>query len=739
MSNDAGYGINGPIAGEPAVKQPNKNIPPLRGSRKPTKPGNQKTNVKKSKRFIQIVQILTILVALILSAYSFSIIDSLENKSGVAGTDATEVLVRTEGREADHICTEGGADIFIGNDENRDGVLAESEVTSTTRICHGKEGLSGPQGATGTNGQSGTESLVSTTIVDYGNDTCFYGGIMITSGLDANSNNTLDAEEISSVEFVCNGQIGSNGIDGNGGHSALVEKLSPPSYICAQGFIINFAVDDGSGEGIADDGLIQDDEIIDSLKICSQPLNYGPISDFSIGVTNGMSNSCDAVAWVESKELIISSGSDSTSGCELWVSSGVASSTQQLIDINSGIGDSSPGLYLGLNIVETENGEYLFFDADSGVNGRELWFSDMTETGTVQITGYSGDGITSDSTATPWMGGLVFTDSNNRFMWTDGVVFAEIFDAPFISTANQLVLDSIANDISVHTHTSMKTDLGGLWFSGMRTGMGYEMHHFSNEGIITSWDLNSFEDSFPNSILSLENSAIVVADDGINGRQLARLNITGSHDWLTSLTLQSNGNPTTNVGEDLGLNLLGQQIIFDAQTSFVDPTVWSYNLTTGTATELSTLFVSPAARTESVTADGKIWFDCISGSSAGELCVTDGTLAGTKMIHEFQPGMASSEIRDISVHGKFLLLLVNGELDGSDTGHCLWSFNTETLVAEIEYDPWSGAGNSSDSGTYGELVVGNEISLFIADNGQTGHELHLWNPMTLTDEWMIWN
>ena len=51
-------------------------------------------------------------------------------------------LVRTEGREADHICTEGGADIFIGNDSNRNGILEEDEVTSTTRLCHGKEGLS---------------------------------------------------------------------------------------------------------------------------------------------------------------------------------------------------------------------------------------------------------------------------------------------------------------------------------------------------------------------------------------------------------------------------------------------------------------------------------------------------------------------------------------------------------------------------------------------------------------------
>ena len=37
------------------------------------------------------------------------------------------------------------------------------------------------------------------------------------------------------------------------------------------------------------------------------------------------------------------------------------------------------------------------------------------------------------------------------------------------------------------------------------------MHHLSNSGNLTTWDLNTFEDSSPGPILPMGNSAIVVA------------------------------------------------------------------------------------------------------------------------------------------------------------------------------------------------------------------------------------
>ena len=57
---------------------------------------------------------------------------------------------------------------------------------------------------------------------------------------------------------------------------------------------------------------------------------------------------------------------DGTNGRELWKSDGTASGTVMVKDINSGSGSSSP-LYF------TAIGNTLFFRADDGTNGDELW------------------------------------------------------------------------------------------------------------------------------------------------------------------------------------------------------------------------------------------------------------------------------------------------------------------------------------------------------------------------------
>jgi ELWxxDGT repeat protein len=746
MTNPHNQDRIAPIAGEPATAQPYKNIPPLTENHVNISDGfesgeqNTDKNKKSRKKFYAFLQVIIIVLALGLSTYSILLTESNDVNKGSLSNEGNEVLVRTEGREADHICTEGGADIFIGNDRNKNGILEESEVTSTTRLCHGKEGLSGPQGATGPNGFSGVNSIIDTEEVELGNLTCYYGGLLIKSGLDNNSNNVLDVEEIIDEEFLCNGQIGSDGINGTKGAPALVEKSNPPAYLCSNGVILKFGVDDGTGQATAMDGILQPDEVRDNLKICSQPLNSGLISDFSLGITNGMNTACASMNWLESKSMLISAGSDGINGCELWTSMATLSSTSLLIDINP-TGDSTPGLWLGMHELINNGNELVFFDADDGLNGREMWVSDGTTSGTQRITSTNGvnDGLKISSKISPWMNGMVFTNFENKFMWSDGSTAVELFDAPFFSTSMQIILDSSTSDMSVHTLTELWPSETGMWFSAATVTEDLEIHHISNSGVLTSWNLNTLEGSMPSSLITNGADNIVIAEDGNNGRQLARLNWDGTHNWVTSLTLQNNGASATNVGVRMGLNLIGDILVFDAQTSGVDTTLWGFNITTNSAQELSNLILAPGENSGAVYLDGKIWFDCVTATSATELCYSDGTIAGSKLAHEFQPGISSSDIREIVVVNHQLLIIADGEEDGIDSGHCLWVLNSQTLEASIAYDPWSGTGNNSQSGTYGELEVSNEILFFIANNGFNGHEIHSWSPLGLTGDWLIWD
>lgn len=746
MTNPHNQDRIAPIAGEPATAQPYKNIPPLTENHVNISDGfesdeqNTDKNKKSRKKFYAFLQVIIIVLALGLSTYSILLTESNDANKGSLSNEGNEVLVRTEGREADHICTEGGADIFIGNDRNKNGILEESEVTSTTRLCHGKEGLSGPQGATGPNGFSGVNSIIDTEEVELGNLTCYYGGLLIKSGLDNNSNDVLDVEEIIDEEFLCDGQIGSDGINGTKGAPALVEKSNPPAYLCSNGVILKFGVDDGTGQATAMDGILQPDEVRENLKICSQPLNSGLIGDMFQGVSDGMNTACASMNWLESKSMLISAGSDGTNGCELWTSMATLSSTSLLIDINP-TGDSTPGLWLGMHELTNNGNELVFFDADDGLNGREMWVSDGTANGTQRITSTNGvnDGLKISSKISPWMNGMVFTNFENKFMWSDGSTAVELFDAPFFSTSMQIILDSSTSDMSVHTLTELWPSETGLWFSAATVTEDLEIHHISNSGVLTSWNLNTLEGSMPSSLITNGADNIVIAEDGNNGRQLARLNWDGTHNWVTSLTLQNNGASATNVGVRMGLNLIGDILVFDAQTSGVDTTLWGFNITTNSAQELSNLILAPGENSEAVYLDGKIWFDCVTATSATELCYSDGTIAGSKLAHEFQPGISSSDIREIVVVNHQLLIIADGEEDGIDSGHCLWVLNSQTLEASIAYDPWSGIGNNSQSGTYGELEVSNEILFFIANNGFNGHEIHSWSPLGLTGDWLIWD
>ena len=72
------------------------------------------------------------------------------------------------------------------------------------------------------------------------------------------------------------------------------------------------------------------------------------------------------------------SASDVTSGTELWKTDGTAAGTVLVKDINPGSANSSPQDH-------TVVGRTLFFSAIDGATGRELWKSDGTETGTVLV------------------------------------------------------------------------------------------------------------------------------------------------------------------------------------------------------------------------------------------------------------------------------------------------------------------------------------------------------------------
>ena len=104
------------------------------------------------------------------------------------GNDGNSSLTIVTSEPAGTNCENGGVKIESGIDSNDNGILDESEISSTTYVC---------------NGTDGNSSITTITEEPAGNN-CENGGTKIESGIDLNNNGILDVEEVLSTNFICN-------------------------------------------------------------------------------------------------------------------------------------------------------------------------------------------------------------------------------------------------------------------------------------------------------------------------------------------------------------------------------------------------------------------------------------------------------------------------------------------------------------------------------------------------------
>jgi hypothetical protein len=114
-------------------------------------------------------------------------------------------------------CPNGGITVVSGIDINGNGVLDTSEGNNAQYVCNGVDGV------------DGFTSLVSIT-AEVAGANCSDGGSKVSAGLDLNSNSTLDAIEVTSNSYICNGTNVTNGST-----SLLKIVIEPVGANCADG------------------------------------------------------------------------------------------------------------------------------------------------------------------------------------------------------------------------------------------------------------------------------------------------------------------------------------------------------------------------------------------------------------------------------------------------------------------------------------------------------------------------
>jgi subtilisin-like proprotein convertase family protein len=171
--------------------------------------------------------------------------------NGGTGATGAAALVTLSSEAAGSNCADGGTRIDSGLDADANGTLDVAEITSTRYVCNG---------AAGATGATGLQSLVATTPEAAGAN-CANGGTRVESGIDADSDGTLDAAEVSSTRYVC------NGVDGL---MALVAIASePPGANCGLGGTrLEWGIDTDSS------GVLDPAEVTSTSYMCIQAITF---------------------------------------------------------------------------------------------------------------------------------------------------------------------------------------------------------------------------------------------------------------------------------------------------------------------------------------------------------------------------------------------------------------------------------------------------------------------------------
>ena len=210
---------------------------------------------------------------------------------------------------------------------------------------------------------------------------------------------------------------------------------------------------------------------------------------------------------------------DGATGYELWKSDGTFAGTARVRDIRPGSASSAPPSTernTGPEWGFTDVGGVLYFAADDGANGAEIWRSDGTEAGTRRVTN------TPEEYAAPTnltnVGGALF------FTWVRSDGFTELWRTDGSAAGARRVKDW-GRDIVIGTRLRQLTNLGGTLFFEVNTIAGGSELWKSDgaaEGTVLVKDIDPGAASAGPSGLTVVGGVLYFAAQDAEGRGLWR-------------------------------------------------------------------------------------------------------------------------------------------------------------------------------------------------------------------------
>lgn len=401
---------------------------------------------------------------------------------------------------------------------------------------------------------------------------------------------------------------------------------------------------------------------------------------------------------------------DGQSGIELWRSDGTRNGTYRLRDINPGAASSSPD-----NL--TVDGSTLFFSADDGSNGQELWSTTGTAESTHLVLDINPGAASSTPRELTVVGTTLFLIAGNA---AQGL---EVWRAPADGSTASIVQDIEPGAVPSIPRSLMRVGNGIVFAqAGQLYGAGV------TGGATALGPLPCF-DADP-----LTSSAIVIGAHTLFHMRVTcdpAHQITRTDIWSTDGTPQSTGPLRPAARLHFRSDSPPRAIAANGEAYFLAnasapgnlspgpiTTIWRSDGTASGTFEVGN-FPQGVSTTEIVRLGTRIYFSAGANTDpAGqELWSTDGTNAGTQLVRDIWPGTPGSFLAQMRI--------ARGRL----------MFSADDGVAGIE--PWVSDGTTAgtirlgdlrvDTGTVGSGATGyfplGAGALFVADDGSSGREL----------------
>ena len=412
---------------------------------------------------------------------------------------------------------------------------------------------------------------------------------------------------------------------------------------------------------------------------------------------NGMLNA------VVVNDEILFAADDGIHGTELWKSDGTAAGTALLRDINPETRDGidafsdGSGSYLSAAVI----GGTLYFAADDGVHGTELWKRDGDSAPVLVADLEPGAAGARPAQFTVVGNSLYFTTSvldttsvlnanksTKYSLWVLDVSSAAI---P-VRLNSDVTSSTFTNELVPQSHFLMPLGTT-LIFSAADGVNGTELWvtggTLATTQLLKNIDATAGEGSFPSDFAAVGSSVVFAASDGVHGRELWITDGTAGNTKLLKDIFPGGDPAFPNSSYPSALTTVGGVVYFSADDGVngVEPWVTDgtpagtrllKNINTNTApVNEGAFFIPTGSAPAGFTALGSwVLFMADDGAHGMELWRTDGTAAGTALVKDINPTHNPSPGFGPGSSGPGKLTALGGKLyfgaDDGTNGRGLW-------------------------------------------------------------------